>query len=87
MPEKHPNTERWGGPGSSHENRKAPPPDPTVKDPDDPAHLSRHSQISGGGGEPDVHKGHAPEMKRDRQASSEEKAAERGEDLDQGGGR
>lgn len=81
MPEKHPNTERWGGPGSSDQNRNQTPPDPTVKDPDDPAHLSRHSQVSGGGGERDVHKGHAPEMKRDRQASSDEKAAEHGDDL------
>ena len=24
MPEKHPNTRREGGPGASHENRKAP---------------------------------------------------------------
>jgi hypothetical protein len=24
MPEKHPNTERIGGPGASHENRKQP---------------------------------------------------------------
>jgi len=81
MPKQHAETERHGGPGASHENPKRPAPDPTVKDPTDPSHLSRHSQISGGGGEKDVHGGHAPDMKRDRQASKDEKAAERGSNL------
>ena len=26
MPEKHPETLRWGGPGASHEDRNDPPP-------------------------------------------------------------
>lgn len=26
MPEKHPNTERWGGPGASHEDASKPQP-------------------------------------------------------------
>ena len=34
MPDKHPNTERWGGPGASHEDRTEPRPDPLVKDAD-----------------------------------------------------
>lgn len=79
MTDRKPDPERWGGPGSSHQNADQDPPDPTVKDPGDPDHLSKHSQVSGGGGEPDVHKGHAPEMKRDAQASAQEKAAEAGD--------
>jgi len=78
MTAKTPETERWGGPGSSHQDRDQSPPDPVVKDPDDPDHLSDHSRVSGGGGERDVHKGHAPEMKRDRQASSEEQTVNQG---------
>ncbi len=77
MPEKHPDTLRWGGPGASHEDRTKPPPDPTGKDADDPDHLAAHSQVSGGGGERDVHHGHAPGMKHAGQASSEAKARER----------
>jgi hypothetical protein len=73
MPDKHPNTERWGGPGSSHEDATEPPPDPTVKDPDDPDHFTKRSQVSGGGGEGDRRHGHDPEAKRDKQATSEEK--------------
>jgi hypothetical protein len=53
MPKKHSNTERIGGPGASHENRKQPEktrergPHPTdTKTP-------RRSSVSGGGGERD----------------------------------
>lgn len=76
MPEKNPNADRWGGPGSSHQDRTEPRPDPVVKDPDDPDHLTRHTQISGGGGEPDIHRGHAPGMKGAGQANSQEKRRE-----------
>ncbi len=76
MPEKHPNTDRWGGPGASHENRNRPKPDPTVKDPDAPDHLSPRSQVSGGGCERDIHKGHAAQAKNKKQSSSEEKSQE-----------
>lgn len=69
--------DRWGGPGSSRQNRDAPRPDPLVKDPDAPDHLSPRSQISGGGGEKDVHKGHSPEARSTQQGSSEEKRHER----------
>ena len=75
MPEKNSEAQRWGGPGSSHQDRKESPPEPVVKDADDPDHQSKHSQVSGGG-EPDIHNGHAPGMKRDQQASSEEKQRE-----------
>lgn len=76
MPEKNPEAQRWGGPGSSHQDRTEPPPDPVVKDADDPDHQSKHTQVSGGGGEGDIHSGHAPGMKRDQQASSREKSRE-----------
>jgi len=48
-----------------------------VKDPDDPDHLSPRSQISGGGGAGDVHKGHSAAARSTRQGSSEEKRHER----------
>lgn len=76
MPDKNPNTDRWGGPGSSHENRNQPRPDPLVKDADAPDHLSPRSQLSGERGEPDIHQGHTPEAKRRKQATSKEKAHE-----------
>jgi hypothetical protein len=76
MPQKHPQTDRWGGPGASHENRDRPKPDAVVKDADAPDHLSPRSQISGGGGEHDVHKGRNSGAKRDKQASSQEKKHE-----------
>jgi hypothetical protein len=74
MPEKHPNTERWGGPGASHEDRSEPRPDPKVKDPDDPDRFNRHSRVSGGGGEGDVHHAHAPKAKRDFEANRAQKS-------------
>lgn len=59
MPEKHPNTKRWGGPGASHEDRSKPMPAP------DPAHPEgatstnpRVSMRSGGGGERDEKHSH-----------------------------
>ena len=73
MPAKHPNTERWGGPGASHEDRSEAPPDPTVKDADDPDRYSRHSKVSGGGGEADVHHSHDARRKRDFEANDAQK--------------
>lgn len=64
MPEKHPNTVRWGGPGASHEDRTKPMP------PDAPAHPEgaastnpRVSQESGGGGERDEKHSHVDSMR------------------------
>jgi hypothetical protein len=63
MPQKHPNTERIGGPGASHENRAHPEksdhhgPHPTEKK------STKHSGVSGGGGEPDTHHTHDPKGK------------------------
>jgi hypothetical protein len=58
--QKHPNTIRHGGPGSSQENAKAPvePPKP-ASDGD----RRRVSKISGGGGEKDRHHSHDPAKK------------------------
>jgi len=60
MPEKHPNTQRIGGPGASHENRKEPenikPRGPNPRDKKSPL----FSDVSGGGGEEDVHHSHDP---------------------------
>jgi len=66
MPDKHPNTDRWGGPGSSHEDRTEAKPDPTVKDRDDPDHQQPWSHVSGGGGEKDRHHDHDPKHKHKR---------------------
>lgn len=74
MSAKHPNTDRWGGPGASHEDRSEPKPDPTVKDPDDPDRFSRHSKVAGGGGEADVHHSHDPKRKGDFQANNAQKS-------------
>ena len=73
MPAKHPNTDRWGGPGASHEDASSPKPDPLVKDPDDPDRYSRHSKVSGGGGEADVHHAHRASRKRDFEANDAQK--------------
>jgi len=63
MSQKHPNTERIGGPGASHENRQ----DPKKSTPkgDQPANnkSSGHSTVSGGGGEHDTHHTHDPHGK------------------------
>ncbi|HEX6860523.1 MAG TPA: hypothetical protein VF138_10050 [Caulobacteraceae bacterium] len=64
MPDKHPDTERWGGPGASHEDRTEKKPDPLVKDADAPDHFDRRSNVSGGGGgEKDRHHDHDPRHK------------------------
>lgn len=74
MPEKHPDTERWGGPGSSHENaRQDPPPKKDPRAPGEPTNTP-FSHVSGGGGERDRHHAHDVEGKRDTQENSEERA-------------
>jgi hypothetical protein len=60
MPDNHPNSQRIGGPGASHENRQEPEksqprgPHPSAKK------SPRHAGPSGGGGEPDSHHTHDP---------------------------
>ena len=69
MPDKHPNTERWGGPGSSHEDRSEPKPekgDPRA--PGGPTNTP-FSHVSGGG-ERDRHHAHDAEGKRDTEENS-----------------
>ena len=68
-----PNADRWGGPGASQEDRSKPKPDPMVKEPDDPDRYSRHSEVSGGGGEGDAHHGHAVNRNRDFEANDAQK--------------
>ncbi|WP_395674352.1 hypothetical protein [Phenylobacterium sp.] len=73
MPEKHENTERWGGPGASHEDRTRPQPkkvDPRA--PGEPTNTP-YSGVSGGGGERDRHHSHDPAEKRDFEQNSEQR--------------
>ena len=60
-------------PGASHEDRTKPKPDPTVKDADAPDQINKHSEVSGGGGEADIHHAHHPDRKRDFESPSEVK--------------
>jgi hypothetical protein len=60
---KSPNTLRQGGPGSSHENAKAP---LEINKPPADSDQRRHSKVSGGGGEPDEHHTHDAEQKGGR---------------------
>lgn len=63
MPQKHADTVRHGGPGASHENRK----DPSksrAKPPLSPSdRKEKHSTVSGGGGERDIHHTRDPRTK------------------------
>ncbi|MDG2523569.1 hypothetical protein ABOZ73_14235 [Caulobacter sp. 73W] len=74
MPDKHPNTERWGGPGASHEDASKPqPPKVDPRAPGEPTNT-RHSHVSGGGGERDIHHARNPEAKSDFEENSTERA-------------
>ena len=63
MPEKHPNANRVGGPGASHENHREPQksrdpgPHPSEEQP------ASRSHVSGGGGERDSRHTHDPKLK------------------------
>jgi hypothetical protein len=70
MPQKHPPTDRWGGPGSSKDDATKPRPAPAERADFRP---TQHSQVSGGGGEADVHHDHAPKPKRRSEAGKDEK--------------
>ncbi|MDB5450782.1 MAG: hypothetical protein JWQ52_1910 [Phenylobacterium sp.] len=74
MPDKHPNTHRWGGPGASREDRSKP--EPVKGDPRSPGEPTNtpFSHVSGGGGERDRHHGHDAEAKRDTEENSQERA-------------
>lgn len=70
--EKQSNTDRWGGPGASREDRTKP---HTAKK----GHEARtdtevrFSQVSGGGGERDRHHGHSAKAKRDTEQNAVQK--------------
>ncbi len=63
MPDKHRNTDRWGGPGAGHEDPLQGQARSDREGPDDRDRFSRHSKVSGGGGEADVHHTHDPKRK------------------------
>jgi len=64
MPHKHEDTARIGGPGAAHENRKEPEKSKSPRGPHPVEKKStRHSGVSGGGGEPDAHHSHDPRGK------------------------
>lgn len=63
MPQKHPNTHRWGGPGASHEDASKPMPEPVDTRPDGVSTSGRVSQVSGGGGERDEKHSHVDGMR------------------------
>jgi len=56
--------ERVGGPGASHEDRKHPERLRRRRPAPEATKSTRHSGISGGGGEPDRHHTHDPRGKR-----------------------
>jgi hypothetical protein len=74
MPEKNENTHRWGGPGSSQQDRTEP--EPQKGDPRSPGEPTNtpFSHVSGGGGERDRHHGHDAKAKRDSEENSRERA-------------
>ena len=72
MPDKHPNTERWGGPGASHEDRSETQPAKPPRGgrgPNEPTNT-QFSGVSGGGGERDRHHDHDAKGKRDTEQNS-----------------
>jgi len=73
MPEKHPNTHRWGGPGASHEDRRKPELKPTDHRAAGEPTNTPFSHVSGGGGERDRKHGHSPADKHVRQENSAER--------------
>lgn len=71
---RHPNSERWGGPGASHEDRTEAKPDKV--DPRAPGESTNtpYSRVSGGGGERDHHHAHDAYGKDDHEQNAVEKA-------------
>ena len=63
MPDKHANTVRHGGPGASHENRKDPDKSRAPKPLSPSDRKAGHSNVSGGGGERDIHHTRDPRTK------------------------
>jgi hypothetical protein len=63
MPKKHKATQRIGGPGAAHENRKHPEKSQARGAAPEATKSTQHSGVSGGGGEPDRHHSHDPHGK------------------------
>jgi hypothetical protein len=55
--------DRIGGPGASHENRQDPEASRRRRPAPEATKSTRHSGVSGGGGEPDSHHTHDPKRK------------------------
>jgi len=75
MPDRHPNTERWGGPGASREDASKPKPKAPPRSgraPDEPTNTP-FSHVSGGG-ERDRHHGHDVRARRDTEENSIQRA-------------
>jgi hypothetical protein len=66
MTRKHPDTERIGGPGAAHENRRNPEKSRERKRRPEDSKPARHSKVSGGGGERDSHHTREPMLKGGR---------------------
>jgi hypothetical protein len=74
MPHKTPETRRWGGPGSSHQDANEPaPPKSDHRAPGEPTNTP-FSHVSGGGGERDRHHGHDVKAKRDTEENAIQRA-------------
>jgi hypothetical protein len=56
--------DRVGGPGASHENHKDPERSQPRRPPPEQTKSTKHSGVSGGGGEPDRHHSHDPKGKK-----------------------
>jgi hypothetical protein len=69
MPSKNPNAHRWGGPGSSHEDRTKPMPPPTDRRPVGSSTNAPVSRVSGGGGEADRKHSHVDSQRSSKAAN------------------
>jgi hypothetical protein len=70
MPEKHPNTKRWGGPGASHEDRTKPIAEPQDVGTGGSTNPSV-SRVSGGGGERDRKHSHMDDARSSKQDNTD----------------
>lgn len=81
MPEKHPNTKRWGGPGASHEDRTKPMPEESDPRPDGSPTNPPVSQVSGGGGERDEKHSHVDDMRSSKSHATDNKSPTYGREM------
>ncbi len=81
MPDKHPNTKRWGGPGASHEDRTKPMPEKHDPRPDGTSTNPPVSQVSGGGGERDEKHSHVDHMRSSKSHATDNKSPTSGREF------